>query len=255
MSLRHVRGPPAGLPGTLWWPHPCRGLVVFVHGSGSGRFDARSTALAEALSQQRLAVLLLDLLTLQEERCRWNLFDTELIANRLSGVIRWIGGQPDLAALPLGVFAVGTAAAAALTVATRGLVQAVVTYAGRPILARERMDELRVPTMLLVPESQGHLATQNQFAYRRLAGPKAIRIIPWAGLPGNGADRAAGIADLAGSWFACHLRRCPQAPATVGGGPGQSVSSKPDPQRNGRTSRLPRDQRRLWEAQRQEVDP
>jgi len=255
MILRHVRIPPAGLPGTLWLSRPCRGLVILVHGNGSGRFDARSTALAEALSQRRLAVLLLDLLTLQEERCRWNLFDTELIANRLSGVVRWIGGQPDLAALPLGVFAVGTAAAAALTVAAHGPIQAIVTYAGRPFLARERMDEIRVPTMLLVPESQGHLATQNQFAYRRLAGPKAIKTIPWAGQLGNEADRTAGIAELADPWFASHLRRSPGAPAAVTGRPGRSVSRKPRPQRDGQAFRRPRDRELLPETQRQEVDP
>lgn len=209
MILRHIRIPPVGLPGTLWLPHAPKGLVAFVQGSGSGRFDSRSSALAAALSQRGLATLLLDLLTLQEERLHGNIFDIGLLARRLVGIISWVEAQPDLAELPFGVFAAGTAAAAALVAAERGPIQAIVTYAGRPDLALDVLEDVRTPVLLLVPQNQGQMVTDNQFAYERLKDPKSIRLIPWAGRPCHEADAIAGIVDLASHWFTLHLRPAP----------------------------------------------
>lgn len=206
MILRHIRIPPVGLPGTLWLPNAPKGLVAFIQGSGSGRFDARSSALAAALSQRGFATLLLDLLTFQEERLRWNIFDIDLLARRLAGMISWLEAQPDLAELPLGLFAAGTAAAAALVAAERGPIQAIVTYAGRPDLAQDVLEDVRTPVLLLVPEAQGPLVTRNQSAYERLKDPKSVRLIPWANRPSHEADAVAGIVDLAAHWFTLHLR-------------------------------------------------
>ncbi|MFI5106383.1 MAG: hypothetical protein ACHP79_15785, partial [Terriglobales bacterium] len=45
-----------------------RGLVIFVHGSGSSRFSPRNRYVAEELNKQGLATLLLDLLTEEEHK-------------------------------------------------------------------------------------------------------------------------------------------------------------------------------------------
>ena len=44
------------------------GIVAFAHGSGSGRHSSRNRWVASALNEAGLATLLLDLLTIDEER-------------------------------------------------------------------------------------------------------------------------------------------------------------------------------------------
>ncbi|TSD85470.1 hypothetical protein FFK22_027290 [Mycobacterium sp. KBS0706] len=254
MILRHIRISPAGLPGTLWLPHSPKGLVALVHGSGSDRFNSRNSALAAALSQQGFATLLLDLLTIHEERLRWNILDIGLLAIRLSGVIDWTAGQPNLAKLPLGVFATGTAAAAALVAAKRRPIQAIVSYAGRPDLAHEILDDVHVPVLLLVPESHGPLTTDNQLACRRLKDPKAIRIIPWAGQPWNEADAITGIAVLAVDWFNHHLHPSTITTAKPPDHLGQASSPRPQPQQVRPGVRLGRDHECLRQIRRREND-
>ena len=58
-----VRISPLGLDGILGLPRPAGGLVLFAHGSGSGRFSPRNTYVAAALRSAGLATLLFDLLT------------------------------------------------------------------------------------------------------------------------------------------------------------------------------------------------
>jgi putative phosphoribosyl transferase len=64
------------------------GLVVFVHGSGSSRLSPRNQQVASYLAERRLATLLFDLLTAQEQRMDsitsvWR-FDIPLLSRRLA---------------------------------------------------------------------------------------------------------------------------------------------------------------------------
>ncbi|WP_342241142.1 dienelactone hydrolase family protein [Inquilinus sp. OTU3971] len=210
MDLRHIRIPPAGLPGTLRLPDPPRSLVVFVQGSGSSRFEPRNVALAEGLCRHGFATLLLDLLTFQEERNQANIFSIQLLAARLIDTMHWVEGQPDLAALPLGLFATGTGAAAALVAAaSRRHIRAIVTYEGRPDLAHEAVDEVRVPTLLIVGDHQDRLVAHNRHVHARLQGPKAIKIIATARCQFAEPDATAGVVDQATRWFGRHLGHGP----------------------------------------------
>src|SRR6266508_2934939 len=70
MSVRTSVTVPAGtarLAGDLAVPEGARGVVLFAHGSGSGRHSPRNRHVAAALGQAGLATLLLDLLTEEEE--------------------------------------------------------------------------------------------------------------------------------------------------------------------------------------------
>ena len=58
---------PVPLDGDLAIPAGAHGLVLFAHGSGSGRHSPRNRAVAEALRAGGLGTLLLDLLTPDEE--------------------------------------------------------------------------------------------------------------------------------------------------------------------------------------------
>ena len=55
------------LQGLLRIPRDAPGIVLFAHGSGSGRLSPRNTYVAERLWDAGVATLLFDLLTLQEE--------------------------------------------------------------------------------------------------------------------------------------------------------------------------------------------
>ena len=111
---------PAGavrLPADLAVPVQPIGWVLFAHGSGSSRRSPRNVAVAETLGDAGIATLLFDLLTREEERDRRNVFDIELLAERLLAATRWLAAQPAARDLPLGYFGASTGAAAALLAA------------------------------------------------------------------------------------------------------------------------------------------
>jgi putative phosphoribosyl transferase len=86
---RAVRIPEGGavIDGDLVVPEPAEGVVVFAHGTGSGRHSPRNQFVAGELQRAGLATLLLDLLTGEEEqvdlRTRHLRFDIGLLARRL----------------------------------------------------------------------------------------------------------------------------------------------------------------------------
>jgi len=100
-EVRLVRISPIGLAGTLCIPGEAYALAVFVHGSGSSRFSPRNMAVADALNERGIATLLFDLLTVEEEGDRANVFNIPLLAERLVHVVRWLGREPVVGSLPL----------------------------------------------------------------------------------------------------------------------------------------------------------
>ena len=102
------------LAGDLAVPSHPVGMVVFAHGSASGRHSPRNLLVARTLGQSRLATLLVDLLTPAEEPDRATVFDIGLLAGRLVGVTRWLQTQPEAHGLPMGFLGASTGAAAAL---------------------------------------------------------------------------------------------------------------------------------------------
>ncbi len=207
-----IRVGAAALAGDLTHPAAGRGLVVFAHGSGSGRHSPRNRAVADALHQRGLGTLLIDLLTAAEEaedlRTARLRFDVDLLGGRVVAAIDWARRQPDLHPLRLGCFGASTGAAAALLAAAArpAEVGAVVSRGGRPDLAGERLSQVRAPTLLIVGGDDHLVIELNRQALARLrADEKALEIVPGAGHlfaePGA-LDR---VAELAGDWFAGRL--------------------------------------------------
>src|SRR5918998_889968 len=101
MKEREVRfsAGPGGVEGILDIPEGAQGIVLFAHGSGSGRHSPRNRYVAGALREAGLATLLIDLLTPEEEavdlRTRSLRFDIRLLADRLVGATDWLARQPD----------------------------------------------------------------------------------------------------------------------------------------------------------------
>jgi putative phosphoribosyl transferase len=207
-EARHVRIPPIGLPGILCVPREAYALVVFVHGSGSSRFSPRNTAVADALNEQGIATLLFDLLNAEEEAHRPNVFNIPLLTERLVCVVRWLGREPMVGSLPLGLFGASTGAAAALVAAARlgDRVGAVVSRGGRPDLAGDALDRIHTPTLLIVGGIDC-VIEHNEQAFSRLRGPKSLEIVPGAShlFPEPGALEA--VIGHAARWFAARLGR------------------------------------------------
>jgi pimeloyl-ACP methyl ester carboxylesterase len=202
------------LPGILRIPQGAGAIVVFVHGSGSSRLSPRNVAVADALNARRIATLLFDLLTPDEEVDRANVFDIRLLAERLLDAVRWLNREPLVGSLPLGLFGASTGAAAAIVAAAKlgDHVGAVVSRGGRPDLAGDVLDQVRTPTLLIVGGDDTVVIELNERALGRLAGPKALEIVPGAShlFPEPGALEA--VIGHAAGWFAQHLASPPRIP-------------------------------------------
>jgi putative phosphoribosyl transferase len=54
--------------GNLNLPAQAKSIVLFAHGSGSGRFSPRNQYVAKVFNKLKIATLLFDLLTIEEEQ-------------------------------------------------------------------------------------------------------------------------------------------------------------------------------------------
>jgi putative phosphoribosyl transferase len=182
-DVMEIRIEPEGLDGLLGVPSGASGIVVFAHGSGSGRLSPRNNHVASALRRAGLATFLLDLLSPAEERDRANVFDIALLASRLTRAVDWLKHQPTIAHLVPGYFGASTGAAAALTSAAEAgsPIAAVVSRGGRPDLALDVLHLVRVPTLLLVGSRDGPVVDMNRAAFDALGIEKRMVIVPGAG--------------------------------------------------------------------------
>lgn len=198
---------PQRLKGLLGVPHDATGLVIFAHGSGSGRLSPRNNRVAAELRSAGLATLLLDLLTPEEERDRANVFDIALLASRLSFATDWSIGQSETAHLPIGYFGASTGAGAALVAAAvpRSPVAAVVSRGGRPDLAGDALARVLAPTLLIVGSLDTHVIELNRIVYDRLVAPKELVIVDGAGHLFEEEGTLDEVEGHAERWFRHHL--------------------------------------------------
>lgn len=197
---------PHRLRALLGIPPVSTGLVIFAHGSGSGRLSPRNNHVAAALRMHGQATLLLDLLTTEEEQNRRNVFDVELLANRLKSATKWARNNTDLRHLPIGYFGASTGAAAALIAAADDPdIAAIVSRGGRPDMAGEALPVVHAPTLLLVGSLDGPVITLNQQAFMALACPKKLVIIQGAGHLFEEPGTLDQVIAHASQWFATHF--------------------------------------------------
>ncbi|GHJ92473.1 hypothetical protein SNE510_19920 [Streptomyces sp. NE5-10] len=204
-----VRIPAGGpvLPGDLAVPDGAAGLVLFAHGSGSGRHSPRNRAVAAALNGAGLATLLFDLLTEAEATDVSRVFDTPLLAERLGRAAAWTAGWSGTEGLPRGYFGASTGAAAALWAAAEpgDDVAAVVSRGGRPDLAGERLAGVRAPTLLVVGGSDDLVLDLNRRAGELLRCEHRVEVVPGAGHLFEEPGALEEVAALATDWFAGHF--------------------------------------------------
>jgi putative phosphoribosyl transferase len=199
------------LEGDLVVPPGARGIVVFAHGSGSGRFSPRNRAVAGVLVDAGLATLLMDLLTAEEEaadlRTGHLRFDVGLLGRRVIDTIDWLALDATTEDLPVGCFGASTGAAAALIAAAERpeRVAAVVSRGGRPDLAGEALRRVTAPTLLIVGGNDVEVLRLNQQAQAALAGESRLEIVPGAGHLFEEPGALPRVALLARDWFLRHL--------------------------------------------------
>ena len=210
-----VRVDDAQLVGDLAIPPGAVGVVLFAHGSGSGRHSPRNRYVASVLQRARLATLLVDLLTEAEEavdaRTGHLRFDIAMLARRLGSVSDWLDQEPRTAGLGLGYFGASTGAAAAIVAAADrpNEVGAIVSRGGRPDLAGETLSRVRAPTLLIVGGRDPQVLELNRQALARLPGEKQLVVVPGASHLFEEPGTLEQVAVLARDWFLRYL-----APAT-----------------------------------------
>jgi putative phosphoribosyl transferase len=208
-QIREITIGPAGLEGILGLPHESGGIVLFAHGSGSGRFSPRNNFVAQRLRAAGVATLLFDLLTDDEAQDRGNVFDIPLLAERLSMATAWVKQDRETESLPIGYFGASTGAAAALVAAASAAwpIAAVVSRGGRPDQGGPARAKVTAPTLLIVGGDDLTVLGLNRAALAELQCEKHLAVVPGATHLFEEPGTLEIVVDLAGNWFAAHLAK------------------------------------------------
>lgn len=209
----HIPADGVMLDGDLKIRPGAQGVVVFAHGSGSGRHSPRNRYVAGILNDSHFATLLMDLLTKEEavvdEKTKALRFDIDLLARRLMAATWWLKEQSATANLPIGYFGASTGAAAALVAAAQlhGTVPAIVCRGGRLDLAGMALHKVVGPTLLIVGENDPEVLSLNREAFYAIPSEKQLEIVPHATHLFEEAGTLEKVAELARDWFARYLVR------------------------------------------------
>jgi putative phosphoribosyl transferase len=215
------------LPGQLIIPSSgVKALVIFAHGSGSGRKSPRNQHVAKALNGFGLATLLVDLLTPEEQESDiksqkiankipglvLNKFNIGLLSNRLVSITEWtINIVPEINDLPIGYFGASTGAAAAIEASILfDKVFAIVSRGGRPDLADpDSIQNVKASTLLIVGSKDSKVVIDlNKKAFKQLRNAKSkdLVMIPNAGHLFKEDNAIEQVADVATKWLLTELR-------------------------------------------------
>ena len=206
LHQEHIRLGAAGLPGELMLPADAGAVVIFAHGSGSGRLSPRNTMVARHLHGLGVGTMLFDLLTDFEAADRNNVFDIRLLTERMMAALDWCGEHARTRDLQIGLYGASTGAAAALSVAAAQphAIFAVVSRGGRPDLAID-LQAVRAPTLLLVGGSDAPTLELNRIALRELRCEKELAIVTGATHLFEEPGALEAVAEKTGGWFVSHL--------------------------------------------------
>jgi putative phosphoribosyl transferase len=194
-------------------PEGASAVVLFAHGTGSGRHSPRNRRVAESLHQAGLGTLLFDLLTEEEERADLETghlrFDIGLLAERLGGATTWLEDADETAGLRIGYFGASTGAAAALVAAAERPrpTGAVVSRGGRPDLAGDALGRVEAPTLLIVGSHDPTVLELNREALANLSAEKKLEVVEGASHLFEEPGTLERVAELARDWFVKYLGR------------------------------------------------
>ncbi len=195
------------LEGILQIPRTPRGIVLFAHGSGSGRHSERNNYVAGVLRASGIGTLLFDLLTEEEARDRRNVFDIDLLARRLLYATEHIRNGSETRNLSIGYFGASTGAAAALqaSVITDATIRAIVSRGGRPDMVMSILARVKAPTLFIVGGDDDVVIKLNREAYDKVTCEKQFKTIPGATHLFEEPGKLEEVAKIAAEWFIAHL--------------------------------------------------
>ncbi|MDG6994974.1 MAG: dienelactone hydrolase family protein [Nitrososphaerota archaeon] len=197
------------LEGLLGIPKNSKSIVIFAHGSGSGRFSSRNNFVARVLRQANLSTLLFDLLTEVEDRNYENRFDIPLLGKRLVDATKWILDKRDTKSFKIGYFGASTGAAAALIASTllpSESISAIVSRGGRPDMAMKHLKKVSAPTLLIVGGNDEEVIELNRIAFDQLDCEKRLEIVPGATHLFEEPGTLEQVSRLASEWFVKFLK-------------------------------------------------
>ncbi len=201
----------ASINGDLKIPQDAKSIVLFAHGSGSSRFSPRNTYVAGLINKQKIATLLIDLLTSEEEvvdeMTGQFRFDIDLLAQRLIDSTGWLKNNQNTKNLAVGYFGASTGAAAALIAAAKlpSEVNAVVSRGGRPDLAAEYLRQVQAPTLLIVGGDDTEVLELNRQAVKLIPSEKKLEVVPGATHLFEEPGKLQEVSKLAINWFEKYL--------------------------------------------------
>lgn len=194
-------------------PPNATGLVLFAHGSGSGRNSPRNKLVSQILNKSGIATLLLDLLTEYEEKIDLETkefrFNIPLLIERLVIVIDEIRSKRETRDLDIGIFGSSTGSASAIVAAQKrsNIVRTVVSRGGRVDLARKycEVKNIRTPILLIVGDKDPVTLEINQKLFNDVksveSSNKKLTIIPGATHLFEEQGKLEQVSRLAASWF------------------------------------------------------
>lgn len=204
------------LKGELIIPADATAIIIFSHGSGSGRLSPRNQMVAKYLHQKNFGTFLFDLLTEIEDRSYYNRFDIDLLTKRLISVSEWLAEQPAAKGCCFGYFGASTGGASALRAASyQSQIKAVVSRGGRPDLTMDNLPNVNAPTLLIVGGMDHDVLRLNKEAYMQLNCEKKLEVIEGATHLFEEPGKMEIVSRLAADWFEKHLLKNSKKIATI----------------------------------------
>jgi putative phosphoribosyl transferase len=210
------------IEGDLVIPNNPMGMIVFVHGSGSGKGSYRNQTVSKKLNENNIATLLFDLLAQEEQESDrqleniihkipgaiLNKFNISLLRDRLSMVTDWIMNYESLSNLKIGYFASSTGGAAALIVSAKKPVKSITIRSGRTDLVDNNLlGQIISPCLFIVGSKEKSLLDISKQTMKKLrnAEEKELSIIQNASHLFEEEGSMREVVEVATSWIKRHF--------------------------------------------------
>lgn len=189
------------------------GVVVFAHGSGSGRRSPRNRTVAALLNERGIGTLLLDLLSEAEARVdeltAEHRFNIPLLTERLLSATDWLLTRPETRGDRLGYFGASTGGAVAMIAAAEraDAVDAIVLRGARSDLGDTAAPRIRCPTLILVGGEDPPIRAVNERTLRLLRCEKQLVVVPGASHLFEEPGALEQVSERTAGWFGRYLSR------------------------------------------------
>jgi dienelactone hydrolase len=206
------------------------GMVVFAHGSGSGKESPRNKKIASIFNKMSLSTILIDLLTedenemdLRAQKIEYkipglvlNKFNIRILTERLLTVTESLDNNKSLQVKNIGYFGSSTGAAATFLAASEvktvdkdgeyeNNIKAIVSRGGRTDLITDTnfLKHMNIPSLFIVGSKDGQIIKINKKTMSEInpLTESKMEIIDGASHLFEEEGKIERVADIAGNWF------------------------------------------------------